>query len=79
MITPAYTSGFGLDGVVGFTGLVGFGAKARVYNSLILRPIGSCDGMPIEANSTGKSGPSSPSARRRWYNGTHSAGIVPVV
>ena len=37
-------------GVVGFEdGGVGFGlgAKALVYSSLILRPLGSCDGVPL--------------------------------
>ena len=63
------------DGGVGF----GLGAKALVYSSLILRPMGSCDGMPIEAKSAGKSGPSRPSARKRWYRGSHAEGITPFV
>ena len=31
--------------------------------------------MPIEAKSAGKSGPSRPSARKRWYRGSHAEGI----
>ena len=41
--------------------------------------MGSCDGVPIEAKSAGKSGPSRPSARKRWYRGSHAEGIAPFV